>query len=163
MLSALTAGAQATGNAAAPWLAQFARQERERRVQESTVGRVYTTEDVRRGLTPPPPAPRPAAAPAKPAAAEAAKPASAPAKEKDWATRLAEQRAKVRELTDRQTALELQVSQFTNQFLAPVTDANAQQTALARLTEAQTKLDDTKKELNEAQSKLRELEGTSQK
>lgn len=68
------------------------------------------------------------------------------------------QRTKVRELADRYASLQIQVSEYTDQFFAPVTDANSQQAAMNKLGDAQRKMDDTGRELAEAQSKLREME-----
>jgi hypothetical protein len=99
---------------------------------------------------------------ALPKPADVPAPQAKPLDPKDAAEKLASQRAKVLELTDRQSALQLQVAQFTDQYLAPVTDTNSQQKALANLMETQKKLDDTGKELTAAQARLKELEAQAQ-
>jgi hypothetical protein len=152
-------------------LADFARQERERRARNPLGGQVYTSEEAKRGttgnmaVTSPAGPPREASRTSKteiflpiPKGGKVVEPAAVEPTN-DWNAKVAEQRAKVRELQDQHDALQLQVSQIQNQYLAPVTDSNAKQVALNKMLETQKKLDDTDVELTSAQSKLRELEG----
>jgi hypothetical protein len=137
-------------------IADVARKERERQTQTKTV-RVFTTADAKSGATP---APSPAADSAKsPVTSKAelpAKPSADPLKE--WTAQMEQIRATIRGLQDQETALQLQVNEFTNQVYAPVTTLGARSQAQADLADAQGKLVEVRKELAQTRLKLQQLE-----
>jgi hypothetical protein len=142
-------------------LAEVAREERARQARIRSA-HLYQGKGARTETTTPPPV---AAAPAVPAPAAAKpappKPPSPPASDPAAlrAAEIAKLQAKIAQLEDEERALQLQVTQFTNQLLAPVTDQNAKDEAQTQIGATQNKLnavraelDLTKKTLEEKQS-----------
>jgi hypothetical protein len=169
-------------SAAAQSLPEVARQERERKANLKT-SHVLTTDTVKGQLTNSPatgekPAETRPEQPATPAnAPEAAKPASAssapatapsPAQTeaknandeavKKYAEELSRLRARVVQLQDQGTALQLQINDLKNSFLAPVTDTNARAQAQTQLDQAQTQLAATEQELADTRRQVQVLE-----
>ena len=151
-------------------LADAARKERQRQAQVQSK-RVITTEDARSSTLPPPsPSGSSAAAELKPVAAPAPSAASSvgPAakvpevKSADPAAKyqqdVAALRAKLRGLQDQETALQLQISEFTNKFYAPVTDTASRADAQARMGEAQNRLTTVRGDLDAARKALAAME-----
>jgi hypothetical protein len=105
---------------------------------------------------------------AKPAnPAESAKPASAitapaapapvdPAKKR--AEDIAKLRLHIQQLQDQETALQLEINDITNQAFAPVTDANAQAAAHAKLSSSRERLVTVRQELASSKVMLQQLE-----
>jgi hypothetical protein len=146
-------------------LADVARQERARQAKIRS-GHLYQGKGTRtETTTPPPAAAAPAAAtPAAPAPAAAKpappKPATPPAPD-PAALRAAEiekLRAKIAQLEDQERALQLQVNQFTNQLLAPVTDQNAKDEAQTQIGTTQNKLNAVRAELELTKKTLEETQ-----
>lgn len=65
---------------------------------------------------------------------------------------------KLRTLEDQETAIKLQINEFTNQVFAPVTDQTSKDQAVSKLGEAQAKLTNVQKEIDQTRASLRELE-----
>jgi hypothetical protein len=104
------------------------------------------------------PATTPAAA-KSPAAAPVAAAATAPvdpAQEEIQKLRL-----RIRALDDQDTALKLQIADFTNQVYSPLTDQASHNEALTKLGETQAKQSEIQKELAQTRSKLLQLESGS--
>jgi len=103
--------------------------------------------------------PAPAGAP-KPAQPALPKPAAIPAPDPAAAraAEIARLRAKIPELEDQERLLQLQVNQFTNQMLAPVSDQNAKDQAQAQLGTTQDKLTAVRAELDQTKKTLDSLE-----
>ncbi len=101
-----------------------------------------------------------AAAPAAAPAAEAAKPADSTQAAKDlskpkapdpvevWNGKLDQLRAKIRDLQDQETALQLQQTEIQNQVYAPVVDPAIKDQAQAALAENQLKLARVREDLD---------------
>ena len=67
-------------------------------------------------------------------------------------------RARIRELQDQETSLQLQVNQLTNQIFAPITDQASKDQAQARLGEVQQRLTSTRVELDQTRKTLDALQ-----
>jgi len=142
-------------------LPDVARQERERRAALKPAF-VLTTDNLKESATvssgtdskltdtAPAPAVAPAQTQAKPAD-EAAKKAEAAKMYQELISRL---RAKIVLLQDQETAVQLQINDLKNQFLAPVSDSAAQTQAQARLDLAQIQLTATERELADTRRQL---------
>lgn len=63
-------------------------------------------------------------------------------------------RARIRQLQDQETALQLQVNQLTNQVFAPIIDPAAKDQAQARLGQVQQQLTSTRVELDQTKKTL---------
>jgi hypothetical protein len=149
-------------------LADVARQERARQARIRS-GHLYEGKGTRtETTTPPPAAAAPAAAtPAAPAPATAVpnakppapKPSSPPAPDPAVlrAAEIEKLRAKIAQLEDQERALQLQVTQFTNQLLAPVTDQNAKDEAQTQIGTTQNKLNAVRAELDLTKKTLEDL------
>ena len=162
-------------SAEAHTLAQIARQELERQARVNST-RVLTSESPRTNASPAPPAateanpnpnnsagqrgPAPAGAGARTtpptnAPAAAVSPAPPPVDPvKEWNDQIDNLRAKIQELQDQETALQLQVNQLTNQIFAPVTDQTSRDQAQARLGETQNRLMSVRMELDQTRKTL---------
>jgi len=99
------------------------------------------------------PAPTPTAPLAPPGLSKAAEEAL-----KRYMEQLAKMRARVVELQDQETALQLQINNFKNDFLSPVTDPSARAQAQANLQQAQIDLGNTQRELADERRTLQLLE-----
>jgi hypothetical protein len=103
--------------------------------------------------TPSTPAPAaPKAAPPKPPSPPVADPA---------AQRVAEMeklRARIPELEDQERTLQLQVNEFTNQMLAPISDQSAKDEAQTKIGAAQSKLNAVRADLDLTKKTLDELQ-----
>ena len=75
-----------------------------------------------------------------------------------YAEELARLRTKVVELQDQETALQLQLNNLKNAYLAPVTDTAARAQAQSRTEQAQTQLATTRQELANTRRQLQVLE-----
>jgi hypothetical protein len=142
-------------SAEAQGLADAARSERQRQAQVQST-RIITNDDIR-VVEPPASQPQAAAAtPANPVPAPVT-----PVTSVDPAQRYREDlekiRARVRELQDQETALQLQVNQLTNQLFAPVTDQSTRDQAQARLGEVQSRLTLLRGELAQGQRTLADM------
>jgi hypothetical protein len=69
-------------------------------------------------------------------------------------------RNRIRELQDQETAIQLQVNQFTSDFFAPITDEAARNQSQVRRNEAQTRLDAVRRELADTRALVQQLEAT---
>jgi pyruvate/2-oxoglutarate dehydrogenase complex dihydrolipoamide acyltransferase (E2) component len=143
-------------------LADAARNERARQAGIRS-SRMYQGKGTRTETTTPPPAPAAAApktpAPAAPKAAPP-KPPSPPVSD-PAAQRLAEMeklRARIPELEDQERTLKLQVNEFTNQMLAPISDQNAKDEAQTKIGVAQSKLNAVRADLDLTKKTLDELQ-----
>jgi hypothetical protein len=145
-------------------LADVAREERARQARIRS-GHLYQGKGARTETTTPSPA---AATPAAPAPATASpavpkpatpKPSSPPAPDPAVvrAAEIEKLRAKIAQLEDQERALQLQVTQFTNQLLAPVTDQNAKDEAQTQIGATQNKLNAVRAELDLTKKTLEEL------
>jgi hypothetical protein len=147
-------------------LADVAREERARQARLRSA-HLYQGKGTRTETTTPPPVAAVPAGPAPTAPAPAAakpsppKPSSPPAPDPAAlrAAEISKLQGKIAQLEDEERALQLQVTQFTNQLLAPVTDQNAKDEAQTqigatqnRLNAVRAELDLTKKTLEEKQS-----------
>ncbi len=146
-------------------IADIARKERERKANLKSV-RVITAEDVKSAVsttpgTPeaakPADAPKPASPPA-PAAPAPPAPSKSDAAAKKYADDLAKLRAKVIQLQDQETALQLQINDFKSQFLSPVSDTNSRAQAQTKMEQAQTQLTSTQKELADTKRQVQVME-----
>lgn len=155
--------------AEAQTLADIARKERERQARVQSV-RVFTTEDARSAATPAlPPSPAtaptpnagttaaPTAAPVPPAAA-APVPTAGPDPVERWNQEMDKIRAKLRELQDQETALQLQLNDFTNQFTAPKANENNRRQVQIRIVETQGKLNAVRSELEQTRKTMLAME-----
>ncbi len=169
LLLAVSANAQS--------ITDLARRERERKANTKPAA-VLTTESAK---VPEKSQPEVKSSDAKPeetkpaAPAETAKPGTAPspaqpAKAADQAPKpedealkkynedLSKARARVIELQDRQTALQLQFQDLKNTFLAPVTDPDARSKAQAQMTDTEVQISENQRELADAQRQVQMLE-----
>jgi 3-oxoacyl-ACP reductase-like protein len=153
-------------------LADAARNERARQAGIRS-SRMYQGKGTRTETTTPPPAPA-AAAPKTPAPAAPAPSTPAPAAPKaappkppsppvsdPAAQRLAEMeklRVRIPELEDQERTLKLQVNEFTNQMLAPISDQNAKDEAQTKIGVAQSKLNAVRADLDLTKKTLDELQ-----
>ncbi len=71
---------------------------------------------------------------------------------------MAKLRAKIPELEDQERTLQLQVNEFTNQLLAPVSDQNAKDEAQTKIGETQSKLNAVRAELDLTKKTLDEMQ-----
>ena len=71
---------------------------------------------------------------------------------------LARLKAKVVELQDRETSIQLQMNDFKNQFLAPVTDSNARAQAQAKLEQGQNQLTVVQRDLADTRRAVQVME-----
>ena len=155
LLAALTAEAQS--------IADAARMERARRAQAKTA-RVFTTADVKSGSAAEPAAPSPAPSSeltaAKPSTTAKAETNARSPEEilQEWVAQMERIRAAIRALQDQETALQLQVNDFTNQVYAPVTTLGARSQAQANLADVQSKLVEVRKELARTRLMLQQME-----
>jgi hypothetical protein len=151
-------------------LAEVAREERARQARIRSA-HLYQGKGTRTETTTPPSvaaapsAPSPASpAPAAPAPAAAKpappKPPSPPAPDPAAlrAAEIAKLQAKIAQLEDEERALQLQVTQFTNQLLAPVTDQNAKDEAQTQIGATQNKLNAVRAELDLTKKTLEEMQ-----
>jgi len=157
-------------------LPDVARQERERRAALKPVF-VLTPENLKESATPsstaapaetesktPAEAARPDDSKPAPAAAPSAqaKPADEAAKKEEAAKKyqelLSRLRAKIVLLQDQETAIQLQINDVKNQFLAPVSDSASQAQAQARLDQAQIHLTATQRDLSDTRRELQVAE-----
>jgi hypothetical protein len=67
-------------------------------------------------------------------------------------------RARIPELEDQERTLQLQVNEFTNQMLAPISDQNAKDEAQTKIGAAQSKLNAVRAELDLTKKTLDELQ-----
>ncbi len=154
-------------SAEAQTLAQIARKERERRANLKSV-QVITADN---SQAPTPPAsPGQPAKPADSRLAEGSKAATPPATSagaadakseaagKKYAEELGKLRAKVVQLQDQETALQLQMNDLKNQFLSPVSDTTARSQAQTRLEQAQTQLSTVQKDLVDTKRAVQVME-----
>jgi predicted RNase H-like nuclease (RuvC/YqgF family) len=148
-LSYPNARAQSVSNwtAAGQNLAEVAREERKRRNPERQPVLTYTSAD----LKPAPPTPEVVEAPKSEAVRET-KPAEDPAKA--WGIAIAELQAQIQKLKDQKTVLQNDLDAAIQQLYSPVTDSTAQREGQAKVAEIQKRLDDTQRDMTEAQSKL---------
>jgi hypothetical protein len=141
-------------------LAEVAREERARQARIRSA-HLYQGKGTRTETTTPPPVVPASAAPA-PAAAKPAppKPLSPPAPDPAAlrAAEIAKLQAKIAHLEDEERALQLQVTQFTNQLLAPVTDQNAKDEAQTQIGATQNKLNAVRAELDLTKKTLEEMQ-----
>ena len=79
-------------------------------------------------------------------------PAEDPAKQ--WAEQMDKMRARIQELQDQESALQLQINRINNDIYAPVTDQATKDQAMARLAEAQQKLASVRLELEQRKKTL---------
>jgi hypothetical protein len=166
LLFVVPAGAQS--------LPEVARKERERQAVQKPV-RVFISERGASITTTPEqtgkPVTEPASAPAattstpppngveKQQAAPAVSPAATAAEAlRKYNEDLSKLRAKVVELQDQETALQLQINDLKNQFLAPISDSNAQAQAQAKLDQAQIQLTNTQRDLAATRRQVELLE-----
>jgi len=77
---------------------------------------------------------------------------------KQYAEELARLRAKVVQLQDRETELQLQMIDLKNEFLSPVTDTAARSAAQARIDQTQLQLTLTQKELADTKRQVQVME-----
>jgi hypothetical protein len=70
-------------------------------------------------------------------------------------------RARIPELEDQERTLQLQVNEFTNQMLAPISDQNAKDEAQSKIGAAQNKLNAVRAELDLTKKTLDELQSQS--
>lgn len=77
---------------------------------------------------------------------------------KEWNDQVEKLKARIQELQDQETALQLQVNQVTNQFLAPVADQDSRAAAQAQLGETQSRLAAVQTELEQNQKTLDEMQ-----
>jgi type IV secretory pathway VirB10-like protein len=142
-------------------LAEAARRERTRQAGIRSA-HIYQGKGTRTETTTPPPAPKTPAPTPAPAAPKAAppKPPSSPGPD-PAAQRVAEMeklRARIPELEDQERTLQLQVNEFTNQMLAPISDQNAKDEAQTKIGAAQSKLNAVRAELDLTKKTLDELQ-----
>jgi hypothetical protein len=148
-------------------LADAARRERARQASLRSAHVIQGKGTRTETTTPPAPAPPvgpagPAAAPApavpKPAPPKPPAPAAAPDPAAARNAQITKLRAKIPELEDQERALQLQVNQFTNQMLAPVSDQHANDEAQTQLGAAQNKLNAVRAELDLTKKILDEMQ-----
>ena len=156
-------------SAEAQTIADVARKERERRATSKTT-QVITNDSIKPSQdTPDEPAVPPRPAPGTPevsarsaaAAASVARPPAPPpgqAAAKKYAEDLAKLKAKVVQLQDQETAIQLQMNDLKSQLFAPVTDTATQAQIKSRLEQAQTQLSTVQKDLADAKKDFEELE-----
>ena len=152
-------------------LPEAARKERARQAGQSAK-RVLSGDKAKESTTTPekPPAaagtPAPAAV-AKPAEASkapaAAAPKPAPPKPaedpvKKYAEEVAKLRSKVVQLQDQETAIQLEINDWKNKFLAPVIDSATRDQAQTKMGQGQTQLTAVQKELADTRRSLQLLE-----
>lgn len=144
-------------------LAELARKERQR--QAGLKARVLSIEGVPSDAADEKAADRKAAAaakegPEKPAAATASAPPKPPGPDPAaaWNAELEKLRARIRQLQDQETALQLQVNQLNNQIFAAVVDPAAQKQAQTRLGTTQQQLAATRTELEQTRKTLDALQ-----
>jgi len=169
LLTAIAAQAQS--------LADVARKERARQAQV-TSSRTVTNDHVKGAVPAPAPTPSAPADASKPA--DEAKPESPPSPPaavqpsaqpnaaavnaiQEWTAQYDKTRARIRELQDQETALQLQANDLTNRFYAPVTDQAARTQAQVSLMEVQNKLIDVRRELAQQRLALQRLEAQAPK
>ena len=144
-------------------LADAARKERERRAAISKVP-VITTEEARGPASAASSAPAPASSsPAAPAAstpAVSAAPVPKPADEalKKYNDEVAKLKARIVQLQDQDTAVQLQINDLKNAIQAPVIDQPTQDQAKQQLAQAQDQQVATEKDLADTKKALEELE-----
>jgi hypothetical protein len=158
-------------------LPEMARQERERKANLKAVRALTadntqpasseaTTEKPAETKAPEPAGAKPSetpkttSSPAATATPSTPVPAKNPTEEaaKMYAEELARLRTKVVELQDQETALQLQLNNLKNAYLAPVTDTAARAQAQSRTEQAQTQLATTRQELANTRRQLQVLE-----
>jgi hypothetical protein len=151
-------------------LADVARQERQRQARLRSTTRLVVVESSAPAAPPADPA-QPAAGGAKPeegrteqpSTPATAKPAPPPAPPRpdpaaEFNAQMDKLRARLRELQDQESSLQLQVSQITNQVFATITDPMTQQDAQTRLGETQQKLTGVRQELEQTRRALDQLQ-----
>jgi hypothetical protein len=160
LLFVISAGAQS--------LPEVARQERDRQARQKPVAIFISEKGSSTMMTPeqgggPATAPAPGAASAPSTEKQTAAPTVSPAAKAAEALRkynddLSKLRVKVVELQDRETALQLQINDLKNQFLAPLSDSNAQAQAQSKIEQAQIQLTATQNDLADTRRQLQLLE-----
>jgi len=145
-------------------IADTARKERERQAQ------LHATIVIKESGTPAAATEPGAAAPAAAPAAEGAKPTDSTPAAKDlskpkapdpvevWNGKLDQLRAKIRDLQDQETALQLQQTEIQNQVYAPVVDPAIKDQAQAALAENQLKLARVREDLDSFKKDLDTLQ-----
>ncbi len=156
MLASIAASAQAQT------LAEAARRERERQAKTHSV-RIITGEGIQKPAATEGAAKAGDAKPAdtddtaKPASPPPPKPAT-PDKAAAYNAGLDKLRARIRQLQDQETALQLQVNELTNQIFAPVTDQASKDQAQLRLGETQQRLTLIRSEVEQTRKTLDALQ-----
>jgi hypothetical protein len=168
ILILLTSSVAISVQAQTQTIADIARNERARKAQiPSKSNWVVRTEDIRTT----PPAEEETASPEGVAAPSPAAEAPAPATPstvdpaQQWYDETALVRAKVRDLTDQETASQLQINNLMNQVLAPQSTQSARDQAQSELQAAQQRLQGVRTELEKTRGELqaRELQGPPKK
>jgi outer membrane protein TolC len=75
-----------------------------------------------------------------------------------WQAETARLRKKIQDLEDQERTLQLQVTQLTNQFFAPVSDQTSRDQAQAQLGETQSKLTAVRADLDQTKKTLDALQ-----
>ncbi len=135
-------------------IADVARKERERQARFRSKQVIVNVPSASSGASKPEPSkeetkPAPVAAPVPPAP----KPA-APDLTKSYNDQVEKLRARIRDLQDQETALQLQINQLTNRIYAPVVDPAAKDQAQNRLGATQQQLTSVRAELDQTKKTL---------
>jgi hypothetical protein len=164
---------------------EVARRERERQAKATSI-RILTTENAKPNApggmaatvvnptapaaaapTPTAPAAAPQGTPATPAqpptasapsAAAPAKPTAGEEALQRYNEQLSRLRARVIELQDQETTLQIKINDLKNQFLSPVTDTAAREQAQATMEQTQQQLSATQKELADTRRLVQGME-----